>query len=43
MPFLEFNDMNPAHAFAKNTNLLKVTDKSIKVLSQHARCQVRHM
>ena len=35
--------MNPGNASAKSAILPKVTDKSIEVLSQHARYQVRHI
>ena len=35
--------MNPGNASAKNAILPKVTDKSIEVLSQHARYQMRHI
>ena len=36
-PFFEFDDMNPSDASAKDAILPKVTDKSIKVLAEHAR------
>ena len=35
--FLEFDDVNPSDASAKDTILPKVTDKSIEVLAKHAR------
>ena len=41
--FLELDNVNPGNASAKNAILPKVTDKSIEVLSQHARYQVRHI
>ena len=36
-PFLEFDDMNPVNASAKDAIISKVTDKSIEVLAKHAR------
>ena len=36
-PVLEFDDMNPGSASAKDAILPKVTDKSIEVLAKHAR------
>ena len=36
-PFLEFDDMNPGDASAKDAILSQVTDESIEVLAKHAR------
>ena len=40
-PFLEFDDMNPGNASAKDAIFPKVTEKSIEVLAKHARYYMR--